>query len=110
MNTKSIINTIKSSLDYYEGIGRVVNEPIKFVDNLIPKVPHFVVELYEEYIRLGIGWVIELVQDVNRLEDKQVYDWLKSLCNHDEGLFYNDVVAIVFVRMYLFGYEVMEWN
>ena len=106
MKTKDIVNSIKNSLDYYEGIGRVVNEPMEFIDNLIPKVPHFVVELYEEYIRLGIGWVIELVQDVNRLEDKQVYDWFKSLCNHNNVLFYNDVVAIVFVRMYLFGYEV----
>lgn len=110
MKTKDIVNSIKNSLDYYEGIGRVVNEPMEFIDNLIPKVPHFVVELYEEYIRLGIDWVIELVKDVNRLEDKQVYDWLKSLCNHDKGLFYNDVVDIVFVRMYLFGYEVYEWN
>lgn len=108
MNTKSIINTIKDSLDYYEGIGRVVDEPVKFVDNLIPKVPYFVVELYEECIRLGVGWLIELVQDTDRLEDKQVYGWFKSLCNHDKGLFYNDVVAIVLVKMYLFGYEVLS--
>lgn len=110
MNTKSIVNTIKSSLDYYEGIGRVVDEPMKLVDNLMPKVPHFVAEFYDEYIRFGISCVIEQAQNVDLLEDEQIIDWFMSLCNRKNCLIYNDVVAIVFVRMYLFGYEVLEWN
>lgn len=106
MNTKSIINTIKDSLDYYEGIGRVVDEPMKFVDNLMPQVPNFVGEFYEEHILFGIACVIEQAQDADLLEDERVYDWFMSLCNKKNCFLYNDVVAIVFMKMYLFGYEV----
>lgn len=108
MNTKQIINTIKNSLDYYEGIGRVVDEPMKFVDNLIPKVPNFIAEFYDEHILFGIACVIEQAQDADLLEDEQVYDWFMSLCNKKNYLLYNDVVAIVFIKMYLFGYEVLS--
>ena len=110
MNTKQIINTIKDSLDYYEGIGRVVDEPMEFVDNLRPKVPTFVANWYEDTIEKGLcDTILDLVDPIYHV-DERVVNWFEIIVENDQHHHADDMVVMIFTRMYLFGYEVMEWS
>lgn len=106
MNTKQIIDTIKNSLDYYEGIGRVVDEPMNFVDNLILKVPTFVANWYEDTIEKGLcDTILDLVDPISHVDEK-VVNWFEQITENDQYHHANDMIAMIFTRMYLFGYEV----
>lgn len=106
MDTKQIINTIKNSLDYYKGIGRVVDEPVKFIDNLTPKVPDFVAKWYEDTIEKGLSdTILDLVDPISHVDEK-VVNWFERIVENDQHHHADDMVVMIFTRMYLFGYEV----
>ena len=51
--------------------------------------------------------MIRYIKAVDDLEDERVYDWFTLISQDD---YTDDMIAKTIVKMYLFGYEVQEWN
>ena len=89
------------------------SEAVKYLRALKPKVPTFVAYWYEQHIGIGISTLImNLIEPMDRLEsdDVKVFQWFQLLSQDDPNHHEDDLAILTFTRMYLFGYEVQEWN
>ena len=80
---------------------------IHFLNSLQVKVPKFIADWYEENSYHGVYDMIRYIKAVDDLEDERVYDWFTLISQDD---YTDDMIAKTIVKMYLFGYEVQEWN
>ena len=51
--------------------------------------------------------MINKIERIDDLQNEKIYDWFDLLAEDGEV---NDMITKTIVKMYLFGYEVMEWN
>lgn len=78
------------------------------LEGIQPYVPKFVAEWYNENRNSGIDYMINTIKDVD-LADANIYDWFELMAENGKFNTY-DIIEIIIVKMYLFGYEVYEWN
>lgn len=88
-------------------------DAVKYLRALKPKVPTFVAYWYEQNISIGISTLImNLIEPMDRLDSDsvKVFQWFKLLSQDDPNHHEDDLAVLTLTRMYLFGYEVQEWN
>ena len=79
---------------------------IEFLKSLKPKVPTFVANWYEDTIEKGIAdTILDLIDPVSHVDEK-VIGWFEQIAENDQYYITDDMVVMIFTRMYLFGYEV----
>ena len=82
------------------------NHALTYLDSLKPKVPKFVAKWYEDTIEKGISdTILDLIDPVSHV-DKKVVGWFEQIAENDQYHITDDMVVMIFTRMYLFGYEV----
>lgn len=89
------------------------SEAVRYLRALKPKVPTFVAYWYEQYISIGISTLImNLIEPMDGLDSDstKVFQWFKLLSQDDPNHHEDDLAILTLTRMYLFGYEVQEWN
>lgn len=85
------------------------NHASTYLNSLKPKVPDFVAKWYEDTIEKGLSdTILDLVDPVSYLSDvdKKVVNWFEQIVENDQYHHSDDMVVMIFTRMYLFGYEV----
>lgn len=79
------------------------------MEELKIEVPQVIADWFEEHNHYGLTDMIRLAQDVHYL-DEDVYKAFLYLTERSLTYYYDDMVTVTVVMMYLFGYEVQEWN
>lgn len=85
------------------------NHALTYLNSLKPNVPDFVAKWYENAIEQGLcDTILDLVDPVSYLSDadKKVVNWFEQITENDQYHHADDMVVMIFTRMYLFGYEV----
>lgn len=82
-------------------------EVFEYLQSLQPKVPKFLADWYDENSYRGVDYMINKIERIDDLQNEKIYDWFDLLAEDGEV---NDMITKTIVKMYLFGYEVMEWN
>ena len=103
-----IIDNLKSVIYYNADRKQSVIEAFEYLQSLKPPVPKFVADWYNENFNDGVDYMINTIRDVD-LADANIYDWFELMADNGKFNTY-DIIEIIIVKMYLFGYEVMEWN
>jgi hypothetical protein len=103
-----IIDNLKSVIYYHADRKESVIEAFEYLQSLKPIVPKFVVDWYNENYNDGVDYMISTIKDVD-LADANIYDWFELMAENGKFNTY-DIIEIIIVKMYLFGYEVMEWS
>lgn len=88
----------------------IIIEVFEYLQSLQPKVPKFLADWYEANINIGVYNLVRLVSQTLTMERERLYDWFRLISLHDKDVEVDEVATQIFTRMYLFGYEVMEWN
>lgn len=91
------------------------SEAVRYLRALKPKVPTFVAYWYEQHINIGISdLILNLIEPMDGLDrdsdSAKVFQWFKLLSQDNPNHYEDDLAVITLTRMYLFGYEVQEWN
>ena len=82
------------------------NHALTYLNSLKPMVPDFVAKWYEENLWKGISEVVlDLIDPVSYIEE-DVVSWFEQIAENDQRHHADDMVVMIFTRMYLFGYEV----
>lgn len=82
------------------------NHTLTWLNSLKPKVPDFVAKWYEDTIEKGISdTILDLIDPVSHVDEK-VVNWFERIAENDQYHIADDMVVMIFTRMYLFGYEV----
>lgn len=82
------------------------NHALTYLNSLKPMVPDFVSKWYEDTIEKGISdTILDLIDPVYRVDEK-VVNWFEKIAENDQYHHADDMVVMIFTRMYLFGYEV----
>ena len=103
-----IIDNLKSVIYYNADRRESVIEAFEYLQSLKPTVPKFVADWYNDNFNDGVDYMISTIRDVD-LADANIYDWFELMADNGKFNTY-DIIEIIIVKMYLFGYEVMEWN
>lgn len=97
---------IDSMIDELHSAKDSGNHVLTWIHSLKPKVPDFVAKWYEENLWKGISDVVlDLIDPVSYVDEK-VVNWFEQITENDQHHHSDDMVVIIFTRMYLFGYEV----
>lgn len=82
------------------------NHALTYLNSLKPMVPDFVAKWYEDTIEKGISdTILDLIDPVSHVDEK-VVNWFEKIVENDQYHHADDMVVMIFTRMYLFGYEV----
>lgn len=82
------------------------NHALTWLNSLKPKVPDFVAKWYEDTIEKGLSdTILDLVDPISHVDEK-VVNWFERIVENDQHHHADDMVVMIFTRMYLFGYEV----
>ena len=101
-----IINNLKSAIYYNADRKESVIEAFEYLQSLKPTVPKFIADWYNENYSSGVDYMIRTIQDVD-LSDASVYDWFELMAENGKFNTY-DIIEIIIVKMYIFGYEVQS--
>lgn len=82
-------------------------EVFEYLQSLQVKVPKFLAEWYNENSYRGVDYMIDKIERIDDLQNEKIYDWFDLLAEDGEV---SDMITKTIVKMYLFGYEVMEWS
>lgn len=88
-------------------------QAVQYLRALKPKVPTFVAYWYETNIEIGISTLImNMIEpmDERDSDSNKVLQWFTLLSQDDPNNHEDDLAMLTLARMYLFGYEVQEWN
>lgn len=113
---KNIFRQIEESLECAMGRGQIIDrDALNFVRGLQVQVPFYVAEWYEQHINIGISdLIMNLIKPMDGLDrdrdSAKVFQWFKLLSQDDPNHHEDDLAVLTLTRMYLFGYEVQEWN
>lgn len=102
-----IIDNLKSVIYYNADRKESVIEAFDYLQSLQPKVPKFLADWYDENSYHGVDYMIDKIKRIEDLQNDKIYDWFDLIAEDGEV---NDMITKTIVKMYLFGYEVMEWN
>lgn len=101
---------IDSRIEELHTIKENCNYSLTWLNSLKPQVPTFVAKWYEDTIEKGLSdTILDLIDPVSHVDEK-VVNWFEQIAENDQYHIADDMVVMIFTRMYLFGYEVMEWN
>lgn len=103
-----IIHNLKSVIYYNADRKESVIEAFEYLQSLKPTVPNFVADWYNENRNSGIDYMIDTIKNID-LADANIYDWFELMADNGKFNTY-DIIEIIIVKMYLFGYEVQSWN
>lgn len=113
------MNRLDEVTDYLDDMAEFIDnrsacaDAVKYLRALKPKVPTFVAYWYEQNISIGISTLImNLIEPMDGLDSNsaKVFQWFKLLSQDDPNHHEDDLAVLTLTRMYLFGYEVQEWN
>ena len=82
-------------------------EVFEYLQSLQVKVPRFLADWYDKNSYRGVDYMTNKIQRIDDLENESIYDWFDLIAEDGEV---NDMITKTIVKMYLFGYEVLEWN
>lgn len=105
---RKIIDNLKSVIYYNADRKESVIEAFEYLQSLKPTVPKFVADWYNENFNDGVDYMISTIRDVD-LADANIYDWFELMAENGKFNTY-DIIEIIIVKMYLFGYEVQSWD
>lgn len=115
------MNRLDEVTDYLDDMAEFIDnksacsEAVQYLRALKPKVPTFVAYWYEQHMNIGISdLIMNLIDPMDGLnrdrESAKVFQWFKLLSQDDPNHYEDDLAVLTLTRMYLFGYEVQEWN
>lgn len=115
------MNRLDEVVDYLDDMAEFIDnksacsEAVQYLRALKPKVPTFVGYWYEQHINIGISdLIMNLIEPMDGLDrdrdSAKVFQWFKLLSQDDPNHHEDDLAVLTLTRMYLFGYEVQEWN
>ena len=97
---------IDSMIDELHSSQESCNHALTWLNSLKPKVPDFVAKWYEDTIEKGLcDTILDLVDPISHVDEK-VVNWFEQIAENDQYHVADDMVVMIFTRMYLFGYEV----
>lgn len=86
------------------------SDTLTYYESFKPEIPLFIAQWYEANICIGISdLVMNLIEPMNDrdVDSERVLGWFRELSEDDESHHEDDLAMITFVKMYLFGYEVI---
>lgn len=97
---------IDNIINELHGVKENTNHALSYLNSLKPMVSDFVAKWYEENLWKGISEVVlDLIDQVSYVDEK-VVNWFEQITENDQHHHADDIVVMIFTRMYLFGYEV----
>lgn len=98
---------IDSRIEELHSIKENSNHALTWLNSLKPKAPTFVAKWYEDTLeKKGISdTILDLIDPVSHVDEK-VVNWFERIAENDQYHHADDMVVMIFTRMYLFGYEV----
>lgn len=97
---------IDNIINELHGVKENANHALTYLNSLKPKVPDFIAKWYEDTIEKGISdTILDLIDPISYVDEK-VVNWFEKIAENDQYHHADDMVVMIFTRMYLFGYEV----